>query len=68
MQDALWSLPFGGGRARKLTNNLTPATRPDFPGGSKHARAQQRDDRVRTPGDGGTRRRLSHLTARRRRL
>lgn len=34
MQNALWSLPFGGGRARKLTNNLTPATQPDFaPGG-----------------------------------
>jgi Tol biopolymer transport system component len=30
MQNALWSLPFGGGRARKLTNNLTPATQPDF--------------------------------------
>ena len=30
MQNALWSLPFGGGRARKLTNNMTPATQPDF--------------------------------------
>src|SRR5436190_9426030 len=30
MQNALWRLPFGGGRARKLTNNLTPATQPDF--------------------------------------
>jgi Tol biopolymer transport system component len=30
MQNALRRLPFGGGRARKLTNNLTPATQPDF--------------------------------------